>query len=305
MVIYTSTVATNLKPILEDIGTDKSDGLDAGLVMRKYFWDGESQKHAYDIDLQMGGPALATEKPEGDEVSVGAINEGYQSVYVTRTFGLKLIITEEAKEDSLYDEVINTARYLKISLFKTVEYDAAAVLARGFNTAYVGGDGLPLWSASHTLPGGGTYSNLMAVPMSPSVQAVETARAQAMKYPALNGLIEGFQLNKVVFPTEQWGAWQRICGSSMSPEAGNFAAINVVNQKMSIEPVEVKYWTNTTTNYMFLTDIDKKQGLKWKWKRRPKMKTWLDNDQEVEKASMTGRWSRLWSDPRCTLGVQA
>lgn len=303
--IYTSTVATNLKPILEDIAQDKTDGLEDGLVMRTFFYDGEAQTDAYDIDLEMGGPGLATEKPEGDELSVGGISEGYQSVYITRTFGMKMMITEEAKEDSRYPEVINLFRYLKRALYKTVEYDAAAVLARGFNTSFVGGDGLPLWSASHTLPGGGTFSNLMAVPMTPSRQAVIAARAQAMKYPGHDGLIEGYQLQKVVHPTEQWGVWQGIVGSSHAPEPGAFNEINVVNMKMGLEAVEVKYWTNTTTNYMFLTDCDKKLGLKWKWKRRPKTKTWLDNDQEVEKAGISARWSRLWSDPRCTLGVQA
>jgi hypothetical protein len=145
----------------------------------------------------------------------------------------------------------------------------------------------------------------MAVPMSPSRQAVIAARAQAMQYPGHDELIEGYQLKKVVHPTAQWGVWQGICYSAYAPEPGAYNEINVVKQKMGLEPVEVKYWTNTTTNYMFTTDCEKKLGLKWKWRRRPRTKTWMNNDQEIEKAGISARWSRLWTDPRCTLGVNA
>ena len=300
--VFTSTVATNLKPILSDIVDDKMDGLEDGLVM-KQFMEVKSMSDAYDIDLEMGGTGLASEKPEGQELALGGIFEGAQTVYIARAFGLKFLVTEEAKEDSKYPEVLQLARRAKRALYKTVEYDAAAVLARAFNTAYVGGDGQPLCSASHTIPNGGTFSNTMAVPMTPSRQAVITARAQAMLYPGHDGLIEGYQLKKVLFQPAQWGLWQGICGSSYAPEPGNFNEINVVNQKIKLEPVEVKYWTNTTTNSIFQTDCD--CGLTWKWRRRPRAKTWLDNDMEIEKFGISARWARLWSDPRCVVGNQA
>lgn len=302
-VIYQSTVATNLKKILSKIVMDKTDGLEDGLVMKEYMDDGTPLEDAYDIDLEVGGPGLASEKPEGDEMQIGGINEGYQTTYVARTFALKLLITDEAREDYKYPEIINLYRHLKISLYKTVEYDAANVPARGWNSNFVGGDGVSLFNTAHTLPAGGTWSNTMAVPMTPSRQAVIAARAQAIKFPGHHGLIEGYQLKEVCFPSEQWGIWEEICGSSHAPEAGQFNAINVVYQKMKLEPVEIKYWTNTTTNYFFRTDCP--NGLQWRWRRRPKSKTWLDNDQEIEKAGISARWARGWSDARGVMGVQA
>jgi hypothetical protein len=88
----------------------------------------------------------------------------------------------------------------------------------------------------------------------------------------------------------------------MDPAAGNFAKINVI-KKLGIEAVPIKRWTNTTSNYFFITEAP--DGLKWKWRRRPKSKTWVDNDQEIEKYGISARWARLWSDPRGVLGVQA
>jgi hypothetical protein len=61
----------------------------------------------YEDDLEMGGPALASEKPEGTEISVGAMREGVLTRYFARTFALRIIVTEEAMEDKKYDQVIN------------------------------------------------------------------------------------------------------------------------------------------------------------------------------------------------------
>lgn len=299
--IFTSTVATNLLPILSDIIDDKSDGIEGGLVMKRYFEESSMSK-AYDIDLEMGGTGLASEKPEGSELAIGNIFEGKQTTYYARTFGLKFIVTDEAKEDSQYPEVLKLARRGKRAMYKTVEYDAAAVLSRGWNSSFVGGDGVSLFSASHTLPNGGTFSNNMATPMTPSRQAVSVARAQAQHLVGHDGLIEGYTLKKVLFPSEQYFVWQGICESEYAPDPGIFNEINVV-KRMALEPVEVKYWTSTTTNSIFLTDAE--NGLKWKWRKRPFQKTWLDSDAGVEKFGFYARWVRLWSDARCAIGNQA
>jgi hypothetical protein len=299
--IFTSTVATNLLPILSDIIDDKTDGIEGGMVMKRYFEESSMSK-AYDIDLEMGGTGLASEKPEGSELAIGNIFEGKQTTYYARTFGLKFIVTDEAKEDSQYPEVLKLARRGKRAMYKTVEYDAAAVLSRGWNSSFVGGDGVALFSSSHTLPNGGTFSNNMATPMTPSRQAVSVARAQAQHLVGHDGLIEGYTLKKVLFPSEQYFVWQGICESEYAPDPGIFNEINVV-KRMALEPVEVKYWTSTTTNSIFLTDAE--NGLKWKWRKRPFQKTWMDNDQGVEKFGFYARWVRLWSDARCAIGNQA
>jgi hypothetical protein len=299
--IFTSTVATNLLPILTDIIDDKSDGIEGGMVMKRYFEE-KSMSKAYDIDLEMGGTGLASEKPEGSELAIGSIYEGKQTVYYARTFGLKFVITDEAKEDSQYPEVLKLARRGKRAMYKTVEYDAAAVLSRAWNASYVGGDGVSLVSASHTIPNGGTFSNNMATPMTPSRQAWGVARAQAQHLVGHDGLIEGYQIKKVLHPSEQYVVWQGICKSEYAPDPGIFNEINVV-QRDGLEPVEVKYWTSTTTNSIFVTDCE--GGLTWKWRKRPFQKTWMDNDQGVEKFGFYARWVRLWSDARCVIGNQA
>lgn len=301
MIVSTSTVAGNLKETLEEIVDDDTDGSASDLPVFKLFEEGNMADQFVD-DLEYGGPGLAVEKPEAVETQAGTIKEGYLTRYMARTFGLKLIISDEAIEDSKYDKVINAAKRLKRAMVKTVEIDATNVFVRMFNSSYVGGDSVSLGSASHTLPQGGTFSNQMAVPMAPSVAAVIVATTQIMKYPGHDGIVEGYSGQCVGCPVDQWAAWKVILNSTHKPEAGEFNAINVANG-LGLDVYPLKQWTNSTTNWFIRTDVD--NGLKWLWRRQPKGRAWVDNDHEVKKFSISARWARGWSDPRCVLAVNA
>lgn len=300
--VFTSTIANSLKDTLSVIVDDKSDGLEGGMVWKKYA-DEVKMTDAYEDDLEMGGPGLASEKAEGTEIALGSMREGYLTRYLAKTFALKMIITEEAMEDGKYKEAINLAKRLKRSMCKTMEIDAAAMLMRAFNTSYTGGDGLPLCSASHTLPHGGTFSNLLATPMSPSRAAVIIATTQMRLYPGHDGITEGYDPKRVLCPMAQWAVWRGIVGSEYAPEAGEFNEINVVNKDLSLEVVPVKYWSNSTTNWIIQTDCD--NGLQMRIRRKMASRAWVDNDNMVMKHAQSARWARGWSDPRCVLGSNA
>ncbi len=300
--VFTSVIANSLKLTLDTIVDDDMGDIRSKLVMPKYFDEGNMKDNFVD-DLEYAGPGLASEKPEGQTMAIGTIREGVLTRYQSHTFALQLIITEEAMEDAKYDEVLSAAERLNRAMWKTVEFDAANQLIRAFNTSFVIGDGLPLASASHTLPNGGTFSNIMATPMSPSRMALQIATTQLMKYPGHDGLPEGRNPKCVVCPVDQWFAWKGILGSSYAPEPGAFNEINVLNRDYDIDIVKVVYWTNTTTNWIVLTDND--EGLSWKWRRRPRGRSWVENDNTVMKYGITARWARNCSDPRAVLAVNA
>lgn len=299
--VFTGSIARSLKRTLSKIIDDKSDGIEGGAIFKKYL-DEDSTEDAWKDDLEMGGPGLASDVAEGAEIPLGTIREGVLTRYIPRKIGLRLAISDEAMEDSKYEEVLRAARRLKRALWKTMEYDAALLLARAWNTSYVGGDGLPLCSASHTLPGGGTFSNTMATPMSPSRAALLVARALVRKYVGHDGMIEGYKLKQVICPTEQYTAWEEVIGSKNAPEAGEFNRINYAN-RMGIEIVEVPYWTSTTSNWIATTDAE--DGIKWVWRRKPRSTTEVDNQHEIMNYMITTRVARGWSDPRGVLGSQA
>lgn len=298
--VFTSDIVDALKETLESIIDDKEGGSKAGCIYPKWMEE-RSMADAWEDDLEMGGPGLASEVSEGEDIPTGGIREGYMTRYLSRKFGLRLNITEEAIEDNKYDQVLRAAFRLKRSMWKTVDIDCTNILARGFNTAYVGGDGQPLFSASHTLPHGGTFSNLMAVPMSPSHIAITTATSQIRKFPGHDGITEGCEPKDVICPTEQWAVWSEILKSERRPEPGQFNAINVVKSELGLGVVTVKYWSNTTTNWAIKTDCD--GGPNLRWRRRPRNRSWVENSNEVMSYLISARWARGWSDPRSMYGV--
>jgi hypothetical protein len=299
--VFTSTVANNLKNTLEVIVDDKTDGVESRAIFPKFF-EIRSMKDQYEDDLEMGGPGLATETPEGSELTIGTITEGTLFRYIARKFGLKLIITEEAIEDSKYEKVLRGARRLKRALWKTADIDGANVLVRGWNTAFNGGDGVPLFSASHTLPQGGTYSNTLGTALSFSRIAVAQVTTALRKLPGHDGVTEGYEPVRVLCPEDLWYVVAGVLGSRYSPEAGKFNEVNVVNQDLHLDAVSNRYWSNTATNWCIQSDCP--DGLNWRWRRRARNRSWVDNDFENMKYSISARWSRGWSDARSVYGSQ-
>lgn len=293
--IFTSTIFNSVKLTLDQIVDDDTANSESTLVCKKWLKMGKQEDY-YEDDLEMGGPGLASEVDEGQDIEVGAIREGFITRYIARKFGLRLIVTDEAVEDNKYPEVLKLGKRLSRALYKTLDIDCTNILVRAQNSAYTGGDGVPLASASHTLPNGGTWSNTFATPLAPSRIAVGSAVSLMRKFPGHDGVTEGAEPKKIVHPTEQWMTWSGILNSTMAPEAGNFAEINAVKRDLDLTAVSVKYWTNTTTNWGIITDAD--NGVQMRWKRKPRKNSWVENSNETMLYSITARWSRGWSDAR-------
>lgn len=299
--VFTGTLFHCLKETIDEIVTDKSDGLESRLVWPKWMAK-KGMEDNYEDDLEIAGPGLAAEVPEGSEIPTGTIREGYLTRYRARKFGLRLVITEEAIEDNKYDKAIDGVNRLKKAVFDTQEIDATNILVRAVNASYPGGDGLPLGSASHPLAQGGTFSNIMATPMTPSRMAVIAATSQIKKFPGHDGVVGRYMPAKVIAPTEQWALWEGLVKSEKAPEPGAFNEINVVN-KMSLEVVTNQYWDNTATNWGMITDAE--NGLQMRIRRAPKSRSWVENSQELMNYSISSRWDRKWSDARCILFVNS
>lgn len=294
MALTTSTAFRTLKATLEAIVTDDTDGIGSNLSCTKYM-SVSTMDDNYEDDLENGGPGLATEKLEGQALDELSLYEGAITRYIARKFGLINAVTEELDEDGKYnDKYLNIPKRQKRAVYKTLEIDCANVINRAANAAYTGGDGLCLANNAHTLPGAsGTFSNTLATPFSPSRAALIVVRNNLKKLPGHDGIVEGYMPKAIVFPVDQWGAWMGILGSEKVPESNNNEP-NVV-RSMKLDPIEVQFLTSTT-NWSVITNVD--NGLKLKWRRKPKGRTWYDEATEVIKYGTSARWARGWTDPR-------
>lgn len=297
--IFTGTIAQSLKLTLKSIIDDKSDGYEKNSDYKKWCKEGTMKDNWVD-DLEMGGPAFLALKAEGQEISTGSLQEGVRTRYIAQTYAMKLTVTEEAMEDEKYEDSLALARRLKLSCYQTVDSNTTQMLVDGFDTTVPGADGLPLWSASHTLPNGGTFSNLAAAPAAPSIAALEPIITQIRTMVGHNGVTMGYSAKRVLAPVDQWGDWSRILKSEFDPLINNFASINVVKREEGLGLALLKFWDNTSTNYAVQTDVD--DQLQILWRRKPKTKTWVDNGQENMLHSISARWATGWSDPRNSVG---
>lgn len=293
--IFTSTAALALKDTLEDIDTDEHGSEGSKADFNKWM-SVKNMTDNYVEYYEIAGTGLAGEKPEGESIPIGGIVEGPLTRFNARTYGQRMIVSEEALEDMKYDKVIQAAKRNNRSLWKLVDYDSILILVRATNTSYVGGDGLCLANTAHVLPGGATYSNMFATAMSPSKAALVIANAQLMQMVGHDGLIDGVTPKKAVFPVQQWGIWREVLGSSYDPTPGAFNAINVINRDLDIKPVPLKFWNTTTTNWGLVTDAE--LGIMWFWRRKPKSNTWVTEDKTMMNYAVTARWSRGWVNPR-------
>ena len=297
-IIITSNVYKSLKTILDNVITDPVDSGKSDLIYPKWM-DVKSMADNYVIDQEVAGSLLLQQKAEGANAEVGSIQEGYEKRYIARTYALHLHIAEESLEDSKYEQYINAAKRLTRSGYKTQDFDATNVIIRSTSSTYTGGDGVSLGSASHTLPYGGTWSNIADTYQTPSRAVLIGAITKVGKYPSQNGLTEGYMIKKIVCPLAQWAVWEGILKSTQVPES-NANELNVVGPKGSmagIEVVPIKYLdASSTTIWGAVTDAD--NGLQWRNRRKMRSRTWVDNDAEVMKYGVSYRSDRGWSDAR-------
>lgn len=301
MEIFTSTAALALKETIERIVTDETGESGSKAVFPKYY-DVRTTTDNYVEDYEIAGTGMAGEKPEGETMPLGGIVEGPLSRYLTRTYAQRMMVTEEALEDMKYDKVIMAAKRNERSIWKLADFDGVLVLARAFNSSFVGADGVELCSTAHALAGGGTFSNELATPMSPSQAALSIARAQLEQQVGHDGQIEGYEIKKVIFPVQQRGVWKQVLDSENDPTPGNFTAVNQ-NNDLNIDKVPVKYLNTTTTNWFLKTNAE--AGLTWYWRVKPKSRTWVTEDKGVMNYGIRARWTKGWTNPRGIFGSAA
>src|SRR5690606_33176791 len=228
--IFTSTAALALKETLEDIDTDEHGSEGSKAVFPKWL-NVKPMSDNYIEYYEVAGSGMAGEKPEGESIPIGTIYEGPLTRFNARTYGQRMIVSDEAMEDMKYDKVIMAAKRNNRSLWKLADFDAVLILVRAANASFVGGDGKPLASKTHALPGGGTYSNMMETAMSPSKAAMYIARAQLRQQVGHDGLIDGFDITDVVFPVQQEGVWDEVLDSAKDPTPGAFNAVNSIHKE--------------------------------------------------------------------------
>ena len=262
----------------------------------KEIYTTETSERSFEEETKLSGFSAAPVKNEGSAIAYDNAQEAFTARYNHETIALGFSLTEEAIEDNLYDSL--SARYTK-SLARAMAYTkqvkSAAVLNNGFTTGYNGGDGVPLFSASHPLVSGGTNSNVPSTPADLNETSLEAAVIQIAGWTDERGLLIAAKPKKLVVPP----ALQFVSTRLLETELRVGTNDNDINAIKNNGSVSEGYCVNhflTDTNAWFLT-TDVPNGMKH-FVRTP-LSNSMDGDFDTGNVRYKSRerYSFGWSDP--------
>lgn len=186
---------------------------------------------AFEEDVMMSGLGSAQVKGEGQSTPYDDITEEWTARYTPQTVALGVSMTHEAFADDQYGNLLKTkSKAVGKAMADAKQVKAAAIFNRGFNSSYVGGDGQPLFSASHPTIAG-TFDNAYAVDLSES--ALEDMCVDASKLTDSRGVLISARAQSLHIPPELSFVAEKLLKSDLSTGVGVYGnatkAVNDIN----------------------------------------------------------------------------
>ncbi|MBB6424951.1 hypothetical protein [Sphingopyxis sp. JAI128] len=260
----------------------------------------ETSDKNYEEDVEMTGFGLAPVKLQGASIIYDTDNQQTVTRYQHVAYALGFILTEEEFDDNLYESRgVNRTRALAFSMRQTKENVAANIYNRGFDPAYTGADGQPLFSVSHpTLSG--TQSNLLTG-ADMSEAAIEDGCIQIMQARNARGLKIALMPRSLHYaPTNAFNA-ERILKSVLQ----NDTADNAVNalRSMGLFPDggKVNHYFTDPDAWFMRTNIPT-AGMTLFQRKKATFAQDGDFDTSNLKYKAYERYSCGWSDFRAAYG---
>ena len=262
----------------------------------KEIYETETSERSFEEETKLSGFSAAPVKAEGSAIAYDNAQEAWTTRYNHETIALGFSITEEAIEDNLYDSL--SARYTKglaRAMAYTKQVKAAAILNNGFSGQYVGGDGVPLFSASHPLVNGGTNSNTPTTQADLNETSLEAAVIQIAAWTDERGLLIAAKPKKLIIPPALQFVATRLLETKLRVGTNN-NDINAIENNGSIpEGWTVNHFLTDVNAWFLTTDVP--NGLKH-FVRTP-LQNSMDGDFDTGNVRYKSRerYSFGWSDP--------
>lgn len=281
-------------------------GLNAvwGLEYKQYpeewrrIFDVNTSKKAFEEDVLMTGFGSAVVKPEGSDVTFDSAAEAWTARYTHDTLALAFSLTQEALEDQQYMQMGQKfTKALAKALLSAKEIKGASVLNFGFDSAHLGGDGQPLFSANHPVSGGGVQSNILSTPADLSEASLEDLLTQVRMAKDDRGLPIALKAIDLIIPPGLIFTAVRLLESTLRP-GGNDNDVNVINKKRFFGKEAADITRLTDPDAWFIrTDIS--DGLKYFQRIPAEFRVEDDFKSGNFRNKCRERFSFGWTDPRC------
>jgi hypothetical protein len=222
----------------------------------KEIYETETSERSFEEETKLSGFSAAPVKNEGSAIAYDNAQEVFTARYTHETIALGFSLTEEAIEDNLYDSL--SSRYTKSlarAMAYTKEVKGASTLNNGFSTAFLGGDGVPLFSTAHPLVSGGVNSNTPATPADLSETSLEAAVIQISLWTDERGLLIAAKPRKLIIPTNLQFVATRILETELRVGTAD-NDINALKNNGAIPGgYAINHWLTDTDAWFLTTDV--------------------------------------------------
>lgn len=270
---------------------------DAPAITYPEVFNVKTSNRAYEETTGVTGFGLFSEQLEAQPLDYDTILQAYDKRFTHKKYAKGFTISEDASEDDIDGAITNSAPAMGIAAQQSIETLIWSVFANGFSTSFPTPDGaIALFSASHQLRGGGTFSNLVSGDL--SVANLETALNIFDTMVDERGNLINMEAGILLIPPQlRWIAHEILRSELRSDTANN--ATNAFNQ-VGLKVVMCKYLTNTTDWFLGVPPSGSK--LMVYWRRRPVTDHTMDFDTGNFKTKMSYRLSYGAADWRGWVG---
>ena len=281
----TPMLSTNFKTIVQPILNEPFDGI---YNQRPEDWKGFVKERKgiarqYHEEPVMFGLPAAPEKPPGTPVNYAGGGVLFNKRYFYHTYGIAFAMTKELIDDGDHARLGTVfAESAAQAMIETKETLCANLLNRAFNSAYTGGDGVSLISASHPVITG-TQSNQITTNAALSQTSAEQLLIQIMNAADNTGKRISLSGKKLVVPPANSFQAQRILKSVLDPSNANNAVNAIMASDLLTEGVTVVRRMTSTTAWFIKTDVLKGLTLM--------MRTPIDKRMEGDFETNSMRWA--------------
>jgi phage major head subunit gpT-like protein len=195
----------------------------------------KNSKRAYEESAYYAGLGLLAEKPEGEGITYDDFIQGPTKRWVHKTYALGAVITEEMIEDALYPDIPTEMGDMTKELGRSARETIEVLVHDLYNgTTKTAGDGLALFSNSHTKLGGGTWSNLLTPAADLSSSSLKQALLNIEETTDDRGKQQVLRPTTLLIPAELEFTAKELLNSTHTPENANNSINSLQSRNLQI-----------------------------------------------------------------------
>ncbi len=245
--------------------------------------------------VEFGGPGQLSFKAENAPIQSGAIRQGPIKRVQAATYAGAIEISREAVKDVKYKKITAAAASLGRATRLTPEYLFGQFLDRSFDSNFpVTADSVELCSASHLLPDGTTFSNIITA-AALSESSLEDVMTALRTVPGPDGMLSPEEDKQMIVPSALHNLAEKL-NRTEKTLGSNYNDVSVV---AGTKVMTFDYLTNTTRWYVQTRNMN---GIFWDWREKPEFIR--DNVALTLQAVFVAFFRAMWGceDPRGIFG---